>query len=969
MNQGETGRTQAPAAGTQPLQSIAVALAAFAALGGAASLLGWFAGIYRLTDWVGTGISIKANAALSALISGLSLLLVVTRSRRRSLVRIAGALVGLIGGLTLFEHVSGWNLGIDQLLVTEVPGARATAAPGRMGPPASLSFVLIGMALVLTTLGTRARAFVPALGIAVMAISLLSLTGYLYGAEPMYAVPRLTGISVQMAFTLFAVGLGLVVSVPEQHPVHALLEKSASGLMARRLLPVVFLLPIALGWLRVTGQNVGLYDSAFGTAIRTVVEVALLAGLLWLTIAKVRTHENAFDQSERRLSQTLASITDGFVAFDEQWRYVFVNDEATRLMQKSRPELIGKAAWEVFPEWTGTEASRHLRRASAERVSVEYEDFNPVMRRWFASKAYPTEDGGVAIFFRDVTERKLAADAAARRSEQLQKLAHISTRLIGTRDIDSVLSLLSVESRDLIGAGQAAVALTDGEGGSEPAQTVSRSAASEGERKSSSLPDPQRLYSAIHRTGRPLRFTEKELESDEVRRDIGIEGNGRKLRGLLAAPLVGRNGNHLGLVQLADRTDGDFSEDDEHILVQLAQMGSVALENVRLYDELRGHAERLRDADRRKDEFLAMLAHELRNPLAAISNAAQITKRSGSSEHREWSQQVIESQVKNLARMIDDLLDVSRITRGKIELRRQHLRLATIIGSAVESVRPLLEERKHRFDLELDAGDLAVLGDPTRLEQVLVNLLSNAVKYTEAGGRIGLTVRGEDDGIVIRVDDTGIGMAPELISRAFELFAQGDRTIARSEGGLGIGLTLVKRLVEMHGGSVTAESAGLGQGSRFTVRLPRANRTTTGKTQSSATDPSGECRGFRILVVDDNADTASGLARLLKLLGNDVRMAHSGPAALLEARSYRPDIVLLDIGLPGMDGYEVARSLRREGFDQTVIIAVSGYGDETAQQRSRQSGFDHHLVKPVDLDSLVALIRSTASGGPTAQSA
>jgi PAS domain S-box-containing protein len=365
--------------------------------------------------------------------------------------------------------------------------------------------------------------------------------------------------------------------------------------------------------------------------------------------------------------------------------------------------------------------------------------------------------------------------------------------------------------------------------------------------------------------------------------------------------------------------------------------------------------ESLKDADRRKDEFLAMLAHELRNPLAAISNAVQITRRSDSREHREWSQELIEAQVKNLTRMIDDLMDVSRITRGKIQLHKQPLNLTPIIKSAIEAARPLIEERKHRLTINLAAGALPVEGDPTRLEQVFVNLLNNAAKYTESGGCITLDARAEGREVVLRVVDTGLGMAPELLARAFDLFAQEDRTIARSEGGLGIGLTLVKSLVEMHRGTVTAESAGLGKGSRFTVHLPLAAEPAAEPTRPK-TAAADLAKSSRVLVVDDNIDTARGMAQLLKLLGNDVRIAHDGPSAIAEARNHRPAFILLDIGLPGMDGYRVARTLRDEGFDETIFIAVSGYGEDTAQARSRESGFNHHLVKPVDFDTLVAII-------------
>jgi PAS domain S-box-containing protein len=366
--------------------------------------------------------------------------------------------------------------------------------------------------------------------------------------------------------------------------------------------------------------------------------------------------------------------------------------------------------------------------------------------------------------------------------------------------------------------------------------------------------------------------------------------------------------------------------------------------------------EALRDNDRRKDEFLAMLAHELRNPLAAISNAIELSRRSDSAEHREWGHDVIVAQVRHLSRMIDDLLDVSRITRGKIQIRKQVLDLHPLIRSAVETAMPLMEERAHRCIVRVAPEPLQVEGDPTRLEQIIVNLLNNAAKYTETSGTITLAASAEGEDVIIHVEDTGIGMSAELLARIFDLFAQGDRSIARSEGGLGIGLTLVKSLVEMHGGEVSATSDGPGRGSRFVVRLPCAKgHPATAPRQDPPTSAAGD-NGSRVLVVDDNEPTARGMAKLLKHLGYVVGIARDGPSAIETARDLRPEFVLLDIGLPGMDGYQVARKLREGVAEDAVIIAVSGYGEAQAVIRSHESGFDHHLVKPVDFDALVALL-------------
>ena len=364
----------------------------------------------------------------------------------------------------------------------------------------------------------------------------------------------------------------------------------------------------------------------------------------------------------------------------------------------------------------------------------------------------------------------------------------------------------------------------------------------------------------------------------------------------------------------------------------------------------------LRENDRRKDEFLAMLAHELRNPLAAVGNAATVLKMSSDPENVAFAKDIIERQTRQLARLIDDLLDVSRIQSGKIRLRRELCDAGTILRQAVESVEPLIRERKHRLVTEFEEGTLPLRADATRVEQIAVNLLTNAAKYSENGGRIRLVGEQRGDQVVISVEDEGIGIPPEKLPQMFELFAQGERSIARSEGGLGIGLTIVQKLAEMHGGSVSAHSDGQGKGSTFVVRLPSAPR--------PASQPAGprvvaatERRGSRILVVDDNVDTARGLVRLLKLLGNEVEAAHDGVSAIDAARAFKPEFVLLDIGLPGMDGFEVARRLREEsGCQASVIIAVSGYGQEEDRRRSREAGFDHHLVKPVDFDRLVSLL-------------
>jgi PAS domain S-box-containing protein len=389
--------------------------------------------------------------------------------------------------------------------------------------------------------------------------------------------------------------------------------------------------------------------------------------------------------------------------------------------------------------------------------------------------------------------------------------------------------------------------------------------------------------------------------------------------------------------------------DDEGRIIGASKIGRDVTQQKRAEEERR-------EADRRKDEFLAMLAHELRNPLSSISNAVQLFGRAGAEADLPWAKDVVHRQVRHLARLIDDLLDVSRISRGKIALRLEPVDLAPILADAVETVRPLLEERSHELSLSIASGGLRLVADAARLEQVLVNLLANAAKYTEAGGKIALSARREGGEVVVVVRDTGIGIAPELLPRIFELFVQGDRSAARSEGGLGIGLTLVQKLVQMHGGDVTAASEGPGAGSAFTVRLPALDQPGPRAPAPRAPLAGSVRRRARVLVVDDNADNARGLELFLQLLGDDVRVAFDGASAVEAARAHRPEIVLLDIGLPGMDGYEVVRRLRAEEFGKdALIIAVSGYGQPDDLRRSREAGFDHHLVKPIDFDALMTL--------------
>ena len=372
---------------------------------------------------------------------------------------------------------------------------------------------------------------------------------------------------------------------------------------------------------------------------------------------------------------------------------------------------------------------------------------------------------------------------------------------------------------------------------------------------------------------------------------------------------------------------------------------------------LRSKIDELAEIDRRKDEFLAMLGHELRNPLAPVTTALQmmrIHERDAARVAR--SRDIVERQIEHMTRLIDDLLDVSRITRGKIDLREQPLLLSSVIERAVESARPLIDERGHRVSLDLPADPVLFLADPARLAQVFANLLNNAAKYTDVGGRIWVRARVEDGQIVVGVKDDGPGLTADLKKHVFDLFMQGPQTRSRARGGLGIGLTLVRRLVELHGGSVEALSDGPGTGTEIVVRLPlRVPTGPAGSEPSVSAAAAGPRR--RVLVVDDNVDAAEALGELLRDYGHEVFTAHDGPGALDHARVHRPDIVLLDISMPDMDGYEVARRMRTDlAMNDALLIALTGYGEERHRRLAREAGFDQHVTKPVDALKLEELL-------------
>jgi signal transduction histidine kinase len=372
-------------------------------------------------------------------------------------------------------------------------------------------------------------------------------------------------------------------------------------------------------------------------------------------------------------------------------------------------------------------------------------------------------------------------------------------------------------------------------------------------------------------------------------------------------------------------------------------------------DELKAYAEALTEADRRKDEFLATLAHELRNPLSPIRNGLDILRASPTAPQAEEIRDMMDRQLSHLVRLVDDLLDVSRVSQGKVELRKERIALSELIKTAVEASNPLIIAGRHELILDLPDEEVWLDADLTRLSQVVSNLLNNAAKYTPEGGKIVLSAAGDGDEVAIAVSDNGIGIPADMLPRVFDLFTQVRDNLDRSHGGLGIGLALVKQLVEMHGGSIAAQSAGSGKGSSFRLRLPMVDPSTPQAALDAQPSSLVSQQGakLKILVVDDNFDVAQTTGWMIEAIGHDYRMIHEGKLAVQTAREYRPDAILLDINMPGMDGYAVCKALREQGLDEdTVIIAQTGWGKPQDRASTNASQFDHHLTKPVDMRRL-----------------
>jgi PAS domain S-box-containing protein len=913
------------------------ALGLYAVLSAAASLLGWVLDVPRLADWDADRIAIQPNAAVAGILAGAALLLLAAGRARASAA--VGAALGVVGSALLLQHVANVDLGIDRLLLFgRTWGELGTVSPGRVGLPASVAWTLLGAALVLQAGSVRARRAVPVLALVVVAIATLSLSGYLFGADRLHNLPRLTAIAMQTATMVLAAGLALIAAVPECQPMRGLLGRSAASLLIRRALPFVLLLPLALGYLRLAGERAGLYDTASGVAFFVLALIGMLAAVVWWSAGAVHAHERrlarALDVSARA-DLVLREVREQFFLIDRDGRVAFVNDAVCQTTGRSRQEVLGRRFPDAFPSGNGALAGAARRvRASGEPETIEY--LHTASQRWFETRMYAAPQGSLAVFILEQTERK-RAEAALRDSEQRYRtLVTIVTDVPWRTDASGTFAEPQLEWAAYTGQpfeAHRGYGWADAIHPDDRARVVFEF---ERARKEGTLYESAaRVWHAASR---------------EYRHIVGR-----------ATPILDESGAVREWVGTC--TDVHEAKERELAIEALAKERKTLLERA---ERARGEAEA---ANRTKDEFLAVLSHELRSPLNAMLGWVQVLDRAGGGDPLiARSVETIERNIRAQAQIIDDLLDTTRITSGNLALEKVRVDLGALVAETVESLRPMAAAKRLALALELSGARLEALGDAARLGQVVRNVVHNAIKYTPEGGRVSVRLAERGGHAEVTVEDTGRGIEPERLPRVFDRFVQLEPSTTRRHGGLGLGLAIVKHLLELHGGAVRAESGGLDRGARFTITLPLAP---AGADEVRAPAPPAARRaedlaGLDVLIVEDEADSREALGLAASRRGLSVRLAASARAALDACETKQPDVIVSDVAMPEMDGYALIRELRaREaeaaGARRTLAIAMTGFASRVDREAALRAGFDDHLGKPVEVDALLERIRLLAS--------
>jgi PAS domain S-box-containing protein len=689
------------------------------------------------------------------------------------------------------------------------------------------------------------------------------------------------------------------------------------------------------------------------------------------------------ESARAHLAAIVASSEDAIVSKTLAGEIESWNEGATRIFGYTAEEMIGKSITVIIPPELHAQEQEILARVQqGERL----EHFDTIRlskdgRRIPVSLTVsPVRDSrgtiiGASKVARDISERKRTEQALAAserllsaEADALAKLNEWSTRLWRTRSLDAGWEEVLAATIELLGADMGSIQLLDTTKGpvAEPALII---VAQRGLQQDFLDSFKALSVDSDSVSGRTLRSGARtlveDIETDRLFEPFRATARAAGFRSLVAMPLIGAGPTPIGVVsayfRLAHRpTDQELRRLDLYV----RQAGDF-IQRCRLEQELREREEALREDDRRKNEFLALLAHELRNPLAPIRYALATTKKTGrTAEQQRRAEEIIERQVAHMGCLLDDLLDVSRITRGTLELKKSHIELASVLGAAIEAARPILDAKQHTLSLDLPKHAVGLEADPVRLAQIFSNLLINAAKYTDAGGQVELKAEQGGDEIIVAVRDNGIGITADMMPQLFTLFCQAHRARDRSEGGLGVGLSLVRGLVTLHDGRVEAHSEGANRGSEFIVRLPLGRPAAEIVETGTVADDLKVCAGLKILIVDDNRDAADTCATLLELSGYHVQTAYDGRGALELAERLRPHALLLDIGLPDCSGYEVAEKVRAAPWGrETLLIAVTGWGQGEDKRRAFEAGFSHHLTKPIAAQTVESLLQTLTVEG------
>jgi PAS domain S-box-containing protein len=985
---------------------------------GALALIGWLFNVADLKSVYGA-ITMKANTTVALILAGVSLFyLRDNRSLPRRIGEICAALIAILGLMTLSEHVFGWNLHIDQLLFEEAPGALATTSPNRMGVTASSCLAMSGISMLLLN---RRKLISVAQVLTILAglWALLSVIGYAYQAEQLYAIAPYTGIALHTAVALFLLSLGILVRCIDDGFTSIFCDEGAAGIMARQLAIVGIVAPFVLCWLRLVAQREGYVDLGLGAALLVLAIIIIFLLSIWRAATELRFTErerlvatSALREREKELERSrdnaeaiLRTSPVPLLVLDKDLRVVTGNEAFYERFHVEAENTEGRLVYDLGNGQWNIPALRKLledilpQRSWFRDFEVTHE-FERIGRRTMLLNArrMEVEAGGperIVLVIEDITVRKQAVDALRESEKNLeaelhsaQALQKVSTKLIQGGEIETLYEKLIDAAMAIMHADFASMQMLypeRGEGGELRLLTYRGYSPESAAAWEWIGADHPTTCGMAFRTGQRCIVTNVDTcdwmagsQDLEFYRQLSI-------RSLQSTPLLSRSGTQLGMISTCWKEVHEPSERELRLLDVLARQAGDLIERKQAEDERERLLERelkmrqeAEQVNRVKDEFLATISHELRTPLNAMLGWATMLKR-GKADQSTVAHgiEAIERNAKAQAQLIEDMLDASRIITGKMRLDIRSISLTPIVKAAIDSVQPAADAKEIRLEMVVDPTADKLRADEARLQQVIWNLLSNGIKFTPRGGRIKVKIGRSDSMAEITVTDTGEGISKEFLPLVFDRFKQADASTTRKHGGLGLGLAITRHLIELHGGTIKAESDGPGKGSAFSVRLPLAPIIPPNESNEARSEATGlqEARketkppslvGVRILAIDDLQDTRDMLRNVLAHYGADVTTASSAVEGLAVMAGWRPDVIVCDIGMPGEDGYSFiarVRNLEPVQGGKIPAIALTGYVRVEDRMRSLEAGYQMFVPKPVEADELAASIVTVCANG------